>query len=202
MAEQKSSSRPVAPLRAAASAVRRVPGAEALSRAGEGILDKVEAVSPRGRRLVVYTGAGVLGAVGVVEWPVALTGAAVVWLTQARAGQTEGKAPAAGAGSVASVKAHRVEAREKAPATASKRASTGRRKSATASSASSASTSSPARKKTAPAARRGTAAKGGTSTRTTKSGTSARTTKTGTGTRTTRSGTSSRTTTRQGRTTR
>ncbi|MGW4736278.1 hypothetical protein ACWEQC_45295, partial [Streptomyces shenzhenensis] len=96
MAEQKSSSSPVAPLRAAASAVRRVPGAEALSRAGEGILDKVESVSPRRRRFVVYAGAGVLGAVGVVEWPIALTGAAVAWLTQAGGGHPEGTPPTAG----------------------------------------------------------------------------------------------------------
>jgi hypothetical protein len=55
-----------------------------VSRAAEETLDKVGAVSPRGRRMAVYAGAGLLGAAGVVEWPVAVTGAAVAWLTQPR----------------------------------------------------------------------------------------------------------------------
>ncbi|MEU3526348.1 hypothetical protein AB0E62_21200 [Streptomyces sp. NPDC038707] len=84
MAEQKSSSALTAPLRGAASVLRRVPGAGTVGRAAEETLDKIGAVSPRGRRIAVYTGAGVLGAAGVVEWPVALTGAAVAWLTQPR----------------------------------------------------------------------------------------------------------------------
>ncbi|MEU0969994.1 hypothetical protein ABZ357_32975 [Streptomyces sp. NPDC005917] len=87
MAEQKSSSALTAPLRNAASAVRKVPGAGAVTKAAEGTLDKIGAVSPRSRRLAVYAGAGVLGVAGVVEWPVALTGAAVAWLTQPRRGQ-------------------------------------------------------------------------------------------------------------------
>ncbi|MFD7604289.1 hypothetical protein ACFWAN_28010 [Streptomyces mirabilis] len=84
MAEQKSSSALTAPLRNAASAVGKVPGVGVVSKAAEGTLDKIGAVSPRGRRLAVYAGAGVLGVAGVVEWPVALTGAAVAWLTQPR----------------------------------------------------------------------------------------------------------------------
>ncbi|MGW2713682.1 hypothetical protein HKX69_30700 [Streptomyces argyrophyllae] len=97
MAEQKSSAL-TAPLRGAASVLRRVPGAGTVTRAAEGTLDKVGAVSPRGRRMAVYAGAGVLGAAGVVEWPVALTGAAVAWLTQPRPPQPAGTgetAPAA-----------------------------------------------------------------------------------------------------------
>jgi hypothetical protein len=90
------------PLRGAASVVRRVPGAGLVGRAAEEALDKVGAVSPRGRRLAVYAGAGVLGVAGVVEWPVAITGAAVAWLTQPRPeerGQLEdGGAAGAGAG--------------------------------------------------------------------------------------------------------
>ncbi|WP_329134063.1 hypothetical protein [Streptomyces sp. NBC_00670] len=82
-AEEKSSSLPF-PLRTAASVLGKVPGAGTVTRAAGGALDKVGAVSPRGRRLVVYTGAGVLGLAGVVEWPVAVTGAAVAWLTQPR----------------------------------------------------------------------------------------------------------------------
>ncbi|MFJ8792979.1 hypothetical protein [Streptomyces sp. NPDC102462] len=164
MAEQKSPSGAVAPLRSAASAVRKVPGAEALTRAGEGILDKVESVSPRGRRLVVYTGAGVLGAVGAVEWPVALTGAAVVWLTQARPKEAAGRATTgAVTGSAAPTTA----------AAAPQRASTGRRAPAPTPAPKK---SAPAQKKTAPAAPRGTTAKSGTSTRTTTSGSSGRTT--------------------------
>ncbi|MGW1004330.1 hypothetical protein [Streptomyces sp. NPDC002520] len=86
MAEQKLSSAVSEPLRNAASAVRRVPGVGVVSKAAEGTLDKIGAVSPRSRRLAVYAGAGVLGVAGVVEWPVALTGAAVAWLTQPRPG--------------------------------------------------------------------------------------------------------------------
>ncbi|MFF9768937.1 hypothetical protein ACF1GT_20405 [Streptomyces sp. NPDC014636] len=85
MAEQKSSVL-TAPLRGAASVLRRVPGAGTVSRAAEETLDKVGAVSPRGRRMAVYAGAGLLGVAGVVEWPVAVTGAAVAWLTQPRPG--------------------------------------------------------------------------------------------------------------------
>ncbi|MFE5034364.1 hypothetical protein [Streptomyces sp. NPDC056683] len=84
MAEQKSSSAVTVPLRNAASAARRVPGVGVMSKAAEETLDKIGAVSPRSRRLAVYAGAGVLGVAGVVEWPVALTGAAVAWLTQSR----------------------------------------------------------------------------------------------------------------------
>src|SRR4051812_18632237 len=88
MAEQKaeriSAQELPQPLRAAASVLSRVPGAGLVGRAAEGALDKVGAVSPRGRRLAVYTGAGVLGVAGVVEWPIAVTGAAVAWLTQPR----------------------------------------------------------------------------------------------------------------------
>ncbi|MGW2386182.1 hypothetical protein [Streptomyces lincolnensis] len=76
------------PLRAAASVLRHVPGAGTVGRVAEGALDKVGAVSPRGRRIAVYTGAGVLGVAGVVEWPVAITGAAVAWLTQPRGEET------------------------------------------------------------------------------------------------------------------
>jgi hypothetical protein len=75
------------PLRAAASVLGKVPGAGTVGRVAEGALDRVGAVSPRGRRLAVYAGAGVLGVAGVVEWPVAVTGAAVAWLTQPRPGE-------------------------------------------------------------------------------------------------------------------
>ncbi|CAL9357930.1 hypothetical protein SUDANB176_00613 [Streptomyces sp. enrichment culture] len=74
------------PLRAVASGLRHLPGAEQVGRVAGGTLDAIGAVSPRGRRMAVYTGAGVLGVAGVVEWPVALTGAAVAWLTQPRPG--------------------------------------------------------------------------------------------------------------------
>ncbi|MFJ7150208.1 hypothetical protein ACIQVT_18705 [Streptomyces sp. NPDC100445] len=90
MAEQKSSSVLTAPLRGAASVLRKVPGAKTVGRAAEGTLGKVGAVSPRGRRVAVYAGAGLLGAAGVVEWPVALTGAAVAWFTQPRPVATDG----------------------------------------------------------------------------------------------------------------
>ncbi|MFD5796087.1 hypothetical protein ACFWIO_21625 [Streptomyces diastatochromogenes] len=84
MTQQKSSSVLPAPLHGAASLLRRVPGVGLVGKAAQETLDRVGAVSPRGRRLAVYAGAGVLGVTGVVEWPVALTGAAVAWLTQPR----------------------------------------------------------------------------------------------------------------------
>lgn len=92
MAQQESSSSLPKPLRPAAAVLRKVPGAEMVGRAAEGTLDRIGAVSPRGRRLVVYAGAGVLGVAGLVEWPVALAGAAVVWLTQSRPGDRDGGA--------------------------------------------------------------------------------------------------------------
>ncbi|MEV6112610.1 hypothetical protein AB0L59_08785 [Streptomyces sp. NPDC052109] len=72
------------PLRAVGSVLSRLPGAQQVSTAADSALDWIGAVSPRGRRMAVYTGAGVLGVAGVVEWPLALTGAAVAWLTQPR----------------------------------------------------------------------------------------------------------------------
>ncbi|MFE8948864.1 hypothetical protein [Streptomyces sp. NPDC007856] len=70
------------PFRAVGSGLRRLPGAQQVGKAADSALDWIGAISPRGRRMAVYTGAGVLGVAGVVEWPVALTGAAVAWLTQ------------------------------------------------------------------------------------------------------------------------
>jgi len=51
----------------------------------------VTTVSPQARRVMVYAGAGLLGAVGVVSWPVAATVAGVTWITQPR-GDSEGSA--------------------------------------------------------------------------------------------------------------
>ncbi|MFE9863983.1 hypothetical protein ACFYPZ_14775 [Streptomyces sp. NPDC005506] len=66
------------------TAVDRVPGADRVKGIVDGVLDSVGIVSPHARRVAAYTGAGLLGVAGVVEWPVAVTGAAVVWLTQPR----------------------------------------------------------------------------------------------------------------------
>ncbi|GGS98993.1 hypothetical protein [Streptomyces chromofuscus] len=82
MERQKTSPELPAPLRAPVTALRKVPGAGMVTKAAGGALDAVGAVSPRGRRVAVYTGAGILGVAGVVEWPVALTMAGVAWLTQ------------------------------------------------------------------------------------------------------------------------
>ncbi|MEU2900322.1 hypothetical protein ACWC4E_20475 [Streptomyces sp. NPDC001273] len=85
------------PLRAVASGLRHLPGAEQVGRVAGGALDTIGAVSPRGRRMAVYAGAGVLGAAGLVEWPVALTGAAVAWLTRPRPTGRADVEPAGGA---------------------------------------------------------------------------------------------------------
>ncbi|MBQ1088526.1 hypothetical protein [Streptomyces sp. B93] len=82
MTAQKSTSGLPQPLRGAVSVLGRVPGAGLVGRVAEETLNTVGSVSPRRRRLAVYTGAGVLGVAGVVEWPVAVAGAAVAWLTQ------------------------------------------------------------------------------------------------------------------------
>lgn len=81
------------PLRFVASGLRRVPGAQQVGRFADGALERIGAISPRGRRIAVYTGAGVLGVAGVVEWPVAFTGAAVAWLTQPRPTPGPGTTP-------------------------------------------------------------------------------------------------------------
>jgi hypothetical protein len=124
MAERKSSSVLTAHVRGAASVLGRLPGAGTAGRVAEGALDKVGAVSPRTRRLAVYTGAGVLGAAGVVEWPVAVTGAAVAWLTQAwpgnreRSGRTVDEAPAGQPGGRPGRHGHRRPGTEAAGVTA------------------------------------------------------------------------------------
>jgi hypothetical protein len=84
------------PLRAVASGLRHLPGAEQVGKVAGGALDAVGLVSSRRRRMAVYAGAGVLGVAGVVEWPVALTGAAVAWLTQPRPGQRPDAEPSDG----------------------------------------------------------------------------------------------------------
>lgn len=71
-------------LGAVQAVVDHVPGTGLVKEAVNGTLDVVGSASPRARRVAVYAGVGVLGAAGIVEWPVAAAGAAVVWLTQQR----------------------------------------------------------------------------------------------------------------------
>jgi hypothetical protein len=82
--QQSSTSALPGPVRTAASTVGKVPGAGLVGRVAGGAWHRAGALSPRGRRMAVYAGAGVLGVAGVVEWPVAVTGAAVAWLTRPR----------------------------------------------------------------------------------------------------------------------
>lgn len=72
------------PVQTMTEAVNHVPGAPAVKGAVDGVLDTVGAVSPHARRVAAYAGVGLLGVAGLVEWPVAAAGAAVVWLTQSR----------------------------------------------------------------------------------------------------------------------
>ncbi|WP_431963737.1 hypothetical protein [Actinacidiphila sp. bgisy160] len=74
------------PLDTVKATAQRLPGAGKVKGAFDGVLDTVGVVSPRTRRVAAYTGAGLLGVAGVVEWPVAAAGAAAVWLTQQRSG--------------------------------------------------------------------------------------------------------------------
>lgn len=92
----------VRPVDTVVSAVRHIPGAGAVGGMVDGMLGTVGIVSPRARRIAAYTGAGLLGAFGAVDWPVAVAGAAAVWLTQARpapSGAQAGTATARPAGS-------------------------------------------------------------------------------------------------------
>ncbi|MER7867612.1 hypothetical protein ABTZ90_11265 [Streptomyces cellulosae] len=93
--EQKTTQAPELPqpLRTVASHLSRLPGAGHVGRAAGTALDALGAISPRGRRIAVYTGAGILGVAGLVEWPVALTGAAVAWLTKPRTEEETGDGP-------------------------------------------------------------------------------------------------------------
>ncbi|MFH8474837.1 hypothetical protein [Streptomyces sp. NPDC018000] len=89
------------PVQMVTTAVEKVPGADRAKVFVDGVLDSVGIVSPRARRVAAYTGAGLLGVAGVVEWPVVAAGAAAVWLTQQRpkdaeAARTAGEARAEG----------------------------------------------------------------------------------------------------------
>ncbi|MBX9360390.1 hypothetical protein [Streptomyces sp. WAC04114] len=95
------------PLRAVASGLRHLPGAEQVGKVATDALDRIGAVSPRGRRMAVYAGAGVLGVAGVVEWPVAVTGAAVAWLTRPRPAQRPDDASPSGGTQTAGTGGHR-----------------------------------------------------------------------------------------------
>jgi hypothetical protein len=72
------------PMKTVTTTIDHMPGMDMVKGAVGGVLDMVGVVSPRARRVAAYTGAGLLGAAGVIEWPVAAAGAAVVWLTQPR----------------------------------------------------------------------------------------------------------------------
>ncbi|MFD0279592.1 hypothetical protein ACFVHB_37670 [Kitasatospora sp. NPDC127111] len=106
-------SRLVHPVDTVTSTVRRVPGAGAVSGVLDGALNTVGLVSPRARRIAAYTGAGLLGALGAVDWPVAAAGAAAVWLTQARPGGGRGQASPARPGGPAAEPADRASGSSK-----------------------------------------------------------------------------------------
>ncbi|MGA5822835.1 hypothetical protein ACPC54_33860 [Kitasatospora sp. NPDC094028] len=109
-----------------ASAVRRVPGADAVGDVVNGVLDTIGLVSPRARRIAAYTGAGLLGALGAVDWPVAAVGAAAVWLTQPRPLHADSATSAPKAAS-AGTKRTAAPSGAKRSTTAAKKAKTARR---------------------------------------------------------------------------
>ncbi|NLU74046.1 hypothetical protein HCC61_15375 [Streptomyces sp. HNM0575] len=78
------------PMRTMRTAAERVPGAERVRGVFDDMLNTVGIVSPQARRVAAYTGAGILGVAGLVEWPVAVAGAAAVWLTQPRPADMDG----------------------------------------------------------------------------------------------------------------
>jgi hypothetical protein len=82
----------------ASATASHLPGVGLVRGTTAAVLDGVGSVSPRARRVAVYTGAAALGVVGMIEWPVAAGVAGVAWLTQS--GQDGGaKAPRSDAGS-------------------------------------------------------------------------------------------------------
>lgn len=105
------------PVQRVTTAVERVPGADRVKGIVNGVLDSVGIVSPHARRVAAYTGAGLLGVAGVVEWPVAMAGAAVVWLTQPRPTDVAA-APAAGEARTEGSQAKRAARSAKARTTA------------------------------------------------------------------------------------
>ncbi|MEU9760825.1 hypothetical protein [Streptomyces sp. NPDC047985] len=72
------------PMETMTAVVDRIPGVEEVKGLADGVLDSIGVISPHARRVTAYAGAGLLGAAGLIEWPVAVAGAAVVWLTQPR----------------------------------------------------------------------------------------------------------------------
>ncbi|MFJ7496447.1 hypothetical protein ACIQZB_35850 [Streptomyces sp. NPDC097727] len=105
------------PVQRVTTAVERVPGADRVKGIANGVLDSVGIVSPHARRVAAYTGAGLLGVAGVLEWPVAMAGAAVVWLTQPRPTDVEA-APAAGEARTEGLRAKQAARSAKAHTTA------------------------------------------------------------------------------------
>lgn len=93
--------KPAQPIAAVTAAVNRVPGASIVKGLAGGVLDTVGVVSPRARRFATYTGVGLLGVAGVIEWPVAAAAAAVVWLTQPRPDNTDTRSRRTGANATA-----------------------------------------------------------------------------------------------------
>ncbi|MGW4519396.1 hypothetical protein ACWEO4_47965 [Streptomyces sp. NPDC004393] len=67
------------PVDTVSTTVSHVPGATTVKGAFDTVLDTVGVASPRSRRMAAYAGVGLLGAVGVVDWPVAAAGAARRW---------------------------------------------------------------------------------------------------------------------------
>ncbi|GAA2239834.1 hypothetical protein GCM10010430_21480 [Kitasatospora cystarginea] len=98
--------------------VSHLPGAATVKDAFGSVLDTVGVVSPRSRRIAAYAGAGLLGAAGLVEWPIAAAGAAVVWLTQPRPGGAD-EGATAGTGARATRTTRRAAAKPSAKAKSS-----------------------------------------------------------------------------------
>jgi hypothetical protein len=118
------------PMQTVTEAVNHVPGATVVKGAVDGVLDTVGVVSPHARRVAAYAGVGLLGVAGLVEWPVAAAGAAVVWLTQPRPEHNGGAtAKQTGQRTVARPKAKASE-RATAKRTASKKRTTAKTKTA------------------------------------------------------------------------
>lgn len=93
----EASRRAVRPVQSLWDLVATMPGGRTATETAAGLLGAVDgftgAFSPRTRRVAVYTGAGLLGLSGVVEWPIAATVAAATWLAQDHARPAGDAAP-------------------------------------------------------------------------------------------------------------
>lgn len=79
-----SSSRIPRTIGAASATLDNLPGVGVARKLVDGALGTVGSVPLGTRRVAIYAGAGLLGLLGAIEWPIVAVVAGAVWLTQPR----------------------------------------------------------------------------------------------------------------------